>query len=130
MEIWVRELSSLDCGGTPLMDTAIANGDFAPGANGRPREISGTEEKFQRAAIRLTVPRGSFCFDPSLGSRLSAVTGEEEDPDALALFYAQEALGGMTDVTAQSARYVGGDSPSVRVTLLCAGRQKEIGVEL
>ena len=112
------------------MDTAIENGDFALGANGRPRAISGAEEAFQRAAIRLGVPRGSFCFDPALGSRLSAVTGEEDDPDALALFYAQEALGPAADVTVQAARYVAGDAPSVNVTLLSAGQQKEIGVKL
>ena len=112
------------------MDTAIAEGDFALGANGRPRAVSGTEEAFQRAGVRLTVPRGSFCYDPALGSRLGTLTGEEDDPDALALFYAQEALGGTTDVAVQSARYAVGSAPSVRVTLLCAGRQKEIGVKL
>lgn len=112
------------------MDTAIAEGDFAPGANGRPRAVSGTEEAFQRAAIRLTVPRGSFCYDPALGSRLGTLTREEDDPDAMALFYAQEALGEMTGVTVQSAQYAGGDAPSVRVTLLCAGQKKEIGVKL
>lgn len=117
-------------GGTPLMDTAIANGDFSPGANGRPRAISGAEEKFQRAAIRLTVPRGAFCYDASLGSRLGTLTGQEDDPDGRALFYAQEALGEMTDVTVQSAQYLAGDAPSVRVSLLCGGQQKEIEVKI
>ncbi len=112
------------------MDTAIANGDFSPGANGRPRAVSGTEEKFQRAAIRLTVPRGSFCYDASLGSKLGTLTGREGDPDGRALFYAQEALGEMTGVTVQSARYLAGDAPSVFAILLCDGQQKEIEVKI
>lgn len=113
-----------------MTDTAIANGDFSPGANGRPRLIGGREELLQRARIRLTVPRGSFYPDPALGSRLRLLTGSEEDPDRLALFYAQEALGPLPQVTAAGAEYRPGPPRAVRLTLRCGGEESELEVKL
>jgi hypothetical protein len=112
------------------MDTALADGDFSPGANGFPRRISGAEELFQRAAIRLTIPRGSFRYDPSLGSRLHTLTGEEEDPDAAAFSLVQEALCTLPEITAESAEYTASPEPTVKIKLLCRGEEKMIEVKL
>jgi hypothetical protein len=110
------------------MDAALSGGDFKHAANGRPYLIGGTEELFQRAAIRLTVPAGRFCYDASLGSGFSALTAQSSDADALLL--AQEALRAVPGVTAVSAAYSPGENAGVTVTLSCGGTQKEIEVKL
>lgn len=112
------------------MDAALANGDFARAANGKPYRIGGTEELFQRAAIRLTVPAGRFCYDAALGSRLSSLTGSETDPDAAALALAQEAVRGVPGVAVLRAGYRSGERPRAAVTLGCGGEEREIEVML
>ena len=112
-----------------MTDTAIADGDFAPAANGRPYLIRGADEMFQRAAIRLAVPEGNFPYDAALGSRLSSLTGKEPDPDAAALSFAQEALRKLPGVTALGASY-NAAARTVSVTVGYGGIQKEIGVKL
>jgi hypothetical protein len=107
----------------------LKDGDFAPAANGRPYRVGGTEEKFQRAAVRLTVPRGSFCCDPALGSRMSSLTGTEVNPSAAALTLAQEALRSVPGVTASAAEYVAADR-IVKITLECDGTEKTVEVKL
>lgn len=110
------------------MDAALSGGDFRRAANGRPYLIGGTEELFQRAAIRLTIPAGRFCYDASLGSRLSTLTAQSADADALLL--AQEALRAVPGVAAAGAVYTPGENAKVTVTLSCGGTQKEIEVKL
>ncbi len=110
-------------------DTALENGDFAPAANGRPYRVGGTEELFQRAAIRLSVPAGSFCYDAALGSRLGTLTGNEPDPDAAALSLAREALRELPGTEALGAKYDGA-ARTVTVMVGCGGAQKKIGVKL
>lgn len=113
-----------------MTDTAIGNGDFLPGSNGRPEQISGTRELFQRAAILLTVPLGKFSYDPELGSRLYELKGESSDPSGRALSLAQEALRGLPQVTAESAVLTPGDAASVKAVLVCGERKKEVEVKL
>ncbi len=53
------------------MDTALNNGDlFLDKTTGSFKTISGAAELLQRAMISLTVRKGSFYLDPSLGSEL------------------------------------------------------------
>lgn len=111
------------------MDTAIGGGDFLPGANGRPKAVGGTTELFQRAFIRLTVPFGSFAFDPSLGSHLHMLDVTESGADAKALAYAQEALKTLPQVKAEAAACKTNPS-AVTVRLSAGGDQKEIEVKL
>lgn len=84
---------------------------------------------FQRAAIRLSVPEGNFCYDAALGSRLSSLTGNEPDPDAAALSLAQEALRKLPGVTALGATYDAA-ARTLTVTVEYGGAKKEIGVKL
>lgn len=107
----------------------MKNGDFAPAANGRPYRVSGTEEKFQRAAVWLTVPRGSFCCNSALGSRLFSLTGTEADPSAAALRLAQEALRSVPGVTASAAEYLAAEK-IVKITLECDGTEQTVEVKL
>jgi hypothetical protein len=110
------------------MDTAINGGDLAMAANGRPYSVEGLDEIFQRAAIRLTVPAGSFCYDASLGSRLGTLTGKEPDPDATALSLAQDALRPMPGMVVKSAEFKAGTPNKVVVELSFNGALKKIEV--
>lgn len=112
------------------MDAALENGDFARAANGRPYQISGAEDKLQRAMILLTVPAGSFRYDPSLGGGLHTLTGQEQNPDGKAFTLVQETLRSMQDITVQSVSYDKTTPPTVKVVLACGGIQKEFQIKL
>lgn len=112
------------------MDTALQNGDFTPAANGRPYHVDGTDEIFQQAIVRLTVPAGRFCYDPALGSRLCTLTGQESNPDEKALSLAQQALRAMPQIAVLSAAYENTTLPAVKVTLSCGGEQREAEIKL
>lgn len=53
------------------MDTALYDGDFKVDSTGYPIRISDLEETLQQVIIRLLVKKGSFIYDPELGSNLS-----------------------------------------------------------
>ncbi|MGI6402821.1 MAG: histidine kinase [Oscillospiraceae bacterium] len=75
------------------MDTLLENGTYALDERGLPIPITGVRALIQRLLIRLSVRKGSFLPDPSLGSelyRLPCAAGEQTN--RLALHYAQQAL--------------------------------------
>lgn len=87
------------------MDTKIKNGGWVKNSSGLPQTVECSEELLQRVLIRLTVPLGSFVFQPSFGSRLYLVWREDENLRAQrAVQLAQEALKSMTEVKILSAR--------------------------
>lgn len=112
------------------MDVALKNGDFETGTNGFPVLLDGTEELLQRAAVRLTVPRGTFGYNPGLGSRLWGLDPGAPGFGEAALFAAQEALLLLPQVRAQSVRLVSAEPPVLGVLLRCGERQKETEVAL
>lgn len=67
--------------------------------NGIPILIEGVREQLQRAFIRLSVRRGIFCYDPTLGSRFYTLSKNDSDLNGKALFLAQEALRNIPGVT-------------------------------
>ncbi|MBE6833438.1 histidine kinase [Faecalispora sporosphaeroides] len=83
------------------MDTRLDGGDFAVGANGLPGSVGGREELLQRALIRLTVPRGSFSYDPELGGRLHTLVLSGADLSARARELVEEALAAMPGVSVE-----------------------------
>lgn len=112
------------------MDLELSGGDFAAGENGRPKTVSGAEELFQRAEIRLTVPLGSFALNPSLGSRLHSLRADTPLREEKALSMAQEALRQMPQLKVTGAEYRDGSPAEVRITLNCAGSSREVEVHL
>lgn len=74
------------------MDTALRNGDFAVSDAGIPVPLRAANELLQRALIRLSVPLGSFPYDPALGSSLYALDPLAPDFYQQAFQAAQEAL--------------------------------------
>lgn len=84
------------------MDTLLTDGDFAVNGCGLPLAADGQTELLQRAWIRLRVPKGSFAYDTALGSRLSALDPAQGDLNTRAREMAEEALGGLADVSVES----------------------------
>ncbi|MBW7572713.1 histidine kinase [Caproiciproducens faecalis] len=111
------------------MDTALMNGDFLLGFNGRPQKIQGAQELLQRAALRLRIPIGSFAYDPSLGSRLHELKSGDSGLNEKALTMAQEALRVLPQVTVEHAECLG-NPLAVMVALGCGGEKAEIEVKI
>lgn len=84
------------------MEPLLSGGDFRMDAFGHPVTISGAQELLQRVLIRLSVKRGAFRLDPSLGSNLYLLKVTKSlDRDALT--YAKEALIDIPDIRVLSA---------------------------
>lgn len=111
------------------MDTALKNGDFAPAGNGMPKRISGKEELFQRAAIRLCVPLGSFVYDAALGSRIPFLRADDPSLLECAAFLAKEALRPAAELSVSGARPAEDPDAGVLVSVACGGETREIEVK-
>ena len=112
------------------MDTALANGDFALGSNGRVKQVGGMQELLQRAMIRLNVPLGSFVYDPALGSQLHTLKINDANFSAKGIVLAQEALRQLTQFTVEGVRCCEAEPPTIAVTLSYGGNTAEIEVKL
>lgn len=113
------------------MDMLLKDGDWAVDPCGRPVAVSGREEEWQRCFIRLQVPKGSFPYQPELGSGLCALAVQPAEADcaARAMELAQEALLPMPEIRVLSAscrRDDGGRLTGFLIRL--AGEQWEKGV--
>lgn len=96
------------------MDTKIKNGGWVRDLSGLLQTVDCFEELLQRVYIRLTVPLGSFVYQPSFGSRLYLVWREEASlRSQRAVQLAQEALAPMTDINVLSAEVNEGDCKMV-----------------
>lgn len=107
------------------MDTLLYDGDFKVDGRGRPIPCTGYQELLQRALIRLTVRRGSFDYDPELGSRLDTLGQATHNLEARALELIREALlplTGLTPTGVIAEPYHGGENLRLTV-LLQAGEQ-------
>ena len=93
------------------MDTLIRGGDFFTGENGLPVVITGDEELLQQALIYLSVPKGAFVHDSSLGSRFQElIPAPQEVMDSTALMFAREALALARGIHAVSASVEAGET--------------------
>lgn len=80
------------------MDTLLQNGDVLSDCAGDLQAVHGVQEIIQRAMIRLRMKRGSFVYDPKLGSDLHRLDLHRLDQFTL-LSVVQEALEGMEELT-------------------------------
>ena len=112
------------------MDTALSQGDFAVNAGGVPFLIQGEQELLQQAKIRLAVPKGAFCYDTELGSRLYTLNFAEGDKNLRAKELAAEALlelEGVTVTATECQQYSNGEG-LVRVTLSTPYGARELSI--
>jgi phage baseplate assembly protein W len=112
------------------MDLELSGGDFITDENGRPKTVTGTEELFQRAKIRLTVPLGSFACNPQLGSRLHTLTADTPLREEKALSMAQEALRNLPQLTVEKAVFLEETPPKVIITLNYSSEYRDVEVQL
>jgi len=112
------------------MDLELFAGDFIKDGNGRPKTITGAEELFQRAKIRLTIPLGSFACNPQLGSRLHTLTADMPLREEKALSMAQEALRNLPQLTVEGAVFQEDTPPKVIITLNYSGESRDVEVQL
>lgn len=107
------------------MDTALRDGDFAVSAAGIPFPVRAAPELLQRALIRLTVPRGSFPYDPALGSSLHALDPADPGFYQQAFQAVQEALIPLPELVLETLALsdggvtLGFGSPYGPLTLFC-----------
>lgn len=115
------------------MDTAISNGDFLRNSTGTPVEIHGYEEILQRVLIRLTVKKGSFIYDNSLGSRLYTLKASDVNLKERALSLVREALIDVPEVTVndvQTALSNNGENLKLTVILAVNNIEKDVVVTI
>lgn len=85
------------------MDTLLVSGDHFTDSRRLPVAVTGERELIQRALLRLSIKKGSFKEDPSLGSELYKLKGfHGENLERLAQSYAQEALLPMPEISVSS----------------------------
>lgn len=111
------------------MDTALYNGDFLLDSRKIPVEISGVQELLQRALIRLTVKKGSFIYDQSLGSRLYTLKAGSGNMQRQAEELVREALFDMKEISTDrvSTRLTNsGENMQIEVLLSINDKQKEV----
>jgi len=82
-----------------MIDYKLENGDLARKGLGDIQMVSGIEAKKQSMMIRLTVERGSFIYDETLGSRLKLLYREKRSRvQEMADTYVREALEAGEDI--------------------------------
>ncbi len=74
-----------------MTDVKLQNGDLALDSAGRPEMLGDRGARFQRAEIAMTVGRGSFIYNRSLGADYGSLTGAA-DPEKRAGQIFNEAL--------------------------------------
>ena len=79
------------------------NGELETDANGYPIQIHGIDEAAQRAAIVLSIKKGSFIYDETLGSELDPAA-DESTPNDLIVMLCREALADQTSMTVEGVR--------------------------
>lgn len=74
-----------------IKDTRLREGNFVADGGGSLEQVSGKEAYLQRAENMLKIPRGSFRYDRSLGSKIGEIKSTEHLEEQL-LLEANEAL--------------------------------------
>jgi hypothetical protein len=84
------------------VDTLIKNGDFSLNSSGQPSTISGTQEILQRVRLQLCIKKGSFLYNPDLGSDLFTLLTYNGDIESKALFLTKKALENISSTSVET----------------------------
>ena len=113
------------------MDTAINNGDFLIDSRNRPFLISDKEEILQQVLIRLTVKKGSFIYDPNLGSRLYEVKSFRGDIKNKVLSIVKEAVSPIAKVVVDDIELINNEENiNLKVFLSIKDKKREVEIKL
>lgn len=82
------------------MDTLLQDGEFYINERGYPETVMGLELLMQKIEIRLTVQKGSFALNPSLGNRIASLDFSDiQKAAAQVKSFAEEALADLNIVS-------------------------------
>ena len=113
------------------MDTAINNGDFLIDSRNRPFFVSDKEEILQQVLIRLTVKKGSFIYDPNLGSRLYEVKSFRGYIKNKVLSIVKEAVSPIAKVVVDDIELINnGENINLKVLLSIKDKKREVEIKL
>lgn len=115
------------------MDTQIKDGDFVLDGRGRPVVVTGLKEILQQIMIRLTVKKGSFVYNPNLGSDLYKLYQYSSDLESQAFLMVHEAISDMEDVFLENVTITQDDNDSItnlNVTVSINSNKEELEVSL
>ena len=113
------------------MDTALLNCDFAVNSSGKIYKISSMEETLQRCKIVLNVKKGSFCYNPQLGSNLNLLEADDQRLQDNALLLVKEALLPLPQVTVcRTTATVLQDKILLNITIQAYGQTAELEVSV
>ena len=111
------------------MDTLLKNGDHVRDGRGFPTQITGVPELLQQALLRLTVKKGSFCFDPALGSRLYTLQRSGNHLQKEALLMVKEALCDMTQAAVRAGE-LSQEGENLRLHVLLSLQNENVQLEV
>lgn len=111
------------------MDTLLKNGDHVRDGRGFPTQITGVPELLQQALLRLTVKKGSFCFDPALGSRLYTLQRSGNHLQKEALLMVKEALCDMTQAAVRAVE-LSQEGENLRLHVLLSLQNENVQLEV
>lgn len=107
----------------------MRSGVYSYNACGMPERAVGREALLQEAYIRLQMAKGSFPYEREMGSLLYRLPKfPEQEREALAYAYAQEALLPMADVQAVSALLA--EPSAVEIVLEIYGTREKVRINL
>lgn len=115
------------------MDTQIKDGDFVLDGRGRPVVVTGLKEILQQIMIRLTVKKGSFVYNPNLGSDLYKLYQYSSELESRAFLMVHEAISDMEDVFLENVTITQDDNDSLtnlKVTVSINSNKEELEVSL
>lgn len=113
------------------MDTAINNGDFLLNSVGKPFIISEEKEILQQVLIRLTVKKGSFIYDPNLGSNLYTIKPSQGNINNRVLSIVREALAPMSKIIVDNVNINlnnNGENLDLKVFISIDNKKREVEI--
>ncbi|HAN43835.1 MAG TPA: hypothetical protein DCP97_00445 [Ruminococcaceae bacterium] len=113
------------------MDTYLINGDHAKDSRGMPCAASAEQELLQRAMISLAVKKGSFKYNPNLGSELYRLRQCPAGTlNAAALGYAAEALSSIKELAVSSVECTKKPNGVIAVSVKLLSGQNSYALEV
>lgn len=112
------------------MDTLVTDGDFSLNVCGVSCKITSIEEACQRVRVILSVEKGSFVYDRSLGVDFSSLENCS-DIDKTAKLLCDEALVSQTEIRTGAVSVNSSDGKrTISVEVLFGNESKTVEVEI
>lgn len=111
----------------------ISDGDFVCDSRGYPIEVSNYDELLQRVLIQLTVKKGSFVYDNSLGSRLYTLKSGDINIKERALSLIREALFDINEIIVNDVSVKltnGGENLELTINLSMNNEEKAVVIKI